>query len=139
VTALVVRGRPAIGVTAAIVLTLGVTFVGKTTSWDPFASFWFEAYDNVAAALQAVPETRAVDYDLGFLDPDARNLYEFRFAPRQLTFVDDACGAVPGHALISSSDLGRVGVVAAPIAADSLLDQGLWLVEETIPVACRRR
>jgi hypothetical protein len=137
VAAFVIRRHRVLGVAAVIILTVGITFIGKTTSWDPFVSFWFEAYDNVPAALSDIPDDQPITYDLRFLDPDARNLDEFRMAPRRLTFVDDACAATPGGVLVSSGNLGRVGASATPLAVDSVPDQGLWLIDKPIPESCR--
>lgn len=136
VLALVIRWNRVFGVAAVIILTVGITFVGKTTSWDPFVSFWFEAYDNVPTALNDLSKDQPMKYDLRFLDPDARNLYQFRLAPRPLSFVDDACDTITGDALISSVDPDRVGASAGPLAADSVPDQGLWLIDMPIPEAC---
>lgn len=138
VAAFLIRRHRTLGVAALITLTIGITFIGKTTSWDPFASFWFEAYDNVLTALNDLPGAQTVKYDLRFLDPDARNLDEFRLAPRRLSFVDDACDATTGDALISSGDPERLGASAAPLAADAVPDQGLWLIDTPIPEACGR-
>jgi hypothetical protein len=136
VLALVIRWNRVFGVAAVIILTVGITFVGKTTSWDPFVSFWFEAYDNVPTALNDLSEDQPIKYDLRFLDPDARNLYQFRLAPRPLSFVNDACDTITGDALISSGDPDRVGASAGPLATDSVPGQGLWLIDMPIPEAC---
>jgi hypothetical protein len=136
VLALVIRWNRVFGVAAVFILTVGITFVGKTTSWDPFVSFWFEAYDNVPTVLNDLSEDQPIKYDLRFLDPDARNLYQFRLAPRPLSFVDDACDTITGDVLISSGDPDRVGASAGPLAADSVPDQGLWLIDMPIPEAC---
>jgi hypothetical protein len=136
VAALLVRRHRVFGVAALIILTVAITFIGKTTSWDPFVSFWFEAYDNVPTALNDLPQGHPIKYDLRFLDPDARNLDEFRLAPRRLSFVNDACDATTGDALISSGDPDRVGASATPLAADTVPDQGLWLIDMPISEAC---
>ncbi len=136
VAAFVIRWRRISGVAAVIALTVVITFIGKTTSWDPFVLFWFDAYKEVPTALIDLPGDQSIKYDLRFLDPDARNLDEFRLAPRRLTFIDDACDAATGDALISSGDLGRVGALATPLAVDTVPDQGLWLIDTPKPEAC---
>ncbi len=129
--AFVIRRQPAVGVVAVIALSVGLTFVGKTTSWDPFVSFWYDAYDNVPAALDELPDDRDVMYDVAFLDPDARSLYEFRLAPRTLTFVTDVCDADPGSVVISSNDPEAADIEGTKLASDDVPKQALWLVAES--------
>jgi hypothetical protein len=136
--AFVVRRQWTLGIAVVIALTVGITFIGKTTSWDPFVEFWFDAYDNVPAALNDIPEDQPITYDLRFLDPDARNLDEFRLAPRRLMFVDGACASIAGDVLISSGDLNRVGAAASLLATDTVPDQGLWLIGTPLSESCGR-
>lgn len=136
--AFVIRRNRVLGVAAVIVFTVGITFIGKATSWDPFAEFWFDAYANVPGALNDIPEDRPVLYDMRFLDPDARNLYEFRLAPRRLTFVGDSCSTGAGDLLISSDDPRRVGASASLLASDTVPDQGLWVISDPIAGSCGR-
>jgi hypothetical protein len=120
-----------------LALSVGITLFGKATSWDPFVSFWYEAYANVPAALGELPEGQPVTYDLGFLDPDARNLYEFQMAPHRLVFMDDACDADPGSVVISTSDPIAADIDGTQIAKDALPGQGLWLIAEDPAGSCR--
>lgn len=134
--AFVIRRRPTLGVVGVIALTVGLTFFGKVTSWDPFASFWYEAYANIPAALHELSEGRPVAYDLEFLNPDARNLYEFEMAPRRLTFIDDVCEADPGSAVISTHDPTLTRFGGTQIASDGVPEQGLWLINGDPPASC---
>ena len=136
--ALYARRRATAALVAVIVATVAFTFVGKATSWDPFVSFWFDAYNNVPAALSELPGDEPVGYDLRFLDPDARNLYEFRLAPRRMVFVDGPCDASAGTILISSNDPGNVGIAATLIAEDAVPGQGLWILDESEAASCRQ-
>ena len=134
--ALYARRRATAAVVAVVVATVAFTFLGKTTSWDPFVSFWFDAYDEVPAALAELPDDRPVGYDLRFFDSDARNLYEFRLAPRRLVFVDGPCDASAGTILVSSNDPEEVGIAGTLIAADAVPGQGLWILDESQAALC---
>jgi len=134
--ALYARHRAAAAVIAVVVVTVAFTFVGKATSWDPFVSFWFDAYDDVPSALSELPEDEPVAYDLRFLDPDARNLYEFRLAPDLLVFVEDPCDPSAGRVLISSDDAGAIGIDAMLGTADAVPRQGLWFLDESTVASC---
>jgi hypothetical protein len=113
-----------------IAVSVGSTFVGKTTSWDPFTEFWYEGYASVAPAISALPSGVEVYYDLRFLDPDARNLYEFRLAPRKVVYVREPCDAGPGAVLVSTRDAGLLGVEATRLASDEIPDQSAWRIDE---------
>lgn len=134
--ALYARRRATAAVVAVVVATVAFTFVGKTTSWDPFVSFWFDAYDEVPAALAELPDDQSIGYDLRFFDSDARNLYEFRLAPRRLVFVDGPCDASAGTILVSSNDPEEVGIAGTLIAADAVPGQGLWILDESQAASC---
>lgn len=134
--ALYARHRTTAAVVAVVVVTVAFTFVGKATSWDPFVSFWFDAYSDVPSALSELPEDESVAYDLRFLDPDARNLYEFRLAPDQLVFVDDPCDPSAGRVLISSNDAGAIGIDAMLVTTDAVPRQGLWFFDESTVASC---
>lgn len=134
--ALFARHRATAAVVAILVATVGITFVGKSTSWDPFVSFWFDSYNQVPAALSERPQDQSVAYDLRFLDPDARNLYEFRLAPRLLVFVDGPCDASAGTFLVSSNDPEEVGIAGTLIEADAVPGQGLWILDEPRAASC---
>jgi len=134
--AFAVRRQRTIGVVAVLAFTVGITFLGKATSWDPFVSFWHDAYDDVPSALREVPNGQPIMYDLTFLNPDARNLYEFRIAPRRLTFVTDVCQAARGSVVISATDQHVAGIEGTQLASDPVPEQALWLVTEEAAGPC---
>ncbi len=134
--ALLARHRATAAVIAFIVVTVAVTLVGKDTSWDPFVSFWFDGYNNVPVGLSDLPDGEPVAYDVRFLDPGARNLYEFRLAPDRLSFVDGSCGSPAGTLLISSDDPEQLEVPAILVTADPVPEQALWHLNESSVESC---
>ncbi len=114
-----------------------MTFVGKTTSWDPFVSFFFEEFNDVPTALQQLPEYDPVGYDRDYFSVDARNLYEFRLAPRRLELVDGICTVEPGNIVISTDDPELLVDGFTPIASDWVPHQGLWFVENLTVPSCQ--
>ncbi len=137
VGALAIRRNPSTGIIAVLAITVGLTFLGKSASWDPFVSFWYDAYNNVPAALNELSESEAVTYDVAFLNPDARNLYEFRLAPRQLAFVEGACTPESGTVVISTDDPQAAGIEGTPLTADTTPGQALWFLGEGTSARCR--
>jgi hypothetical protein len=129
--------RTVAGAAAIVVFTVAVTFIGKTTSWDPFVSFFFNEFNDIPTALQELPEHDPVAYDRSFFLVDSRNLYEFRLAPRRLAFVDDACEVHPGDVVISTSDPDLLVDGFTLIAADGVPKQGLWFVEDPAAASCQ--
>ncbi len=134
--AFVARWRVVAGAVAIIVFTLAVTFVGKTTSWDPFVSFFFEEFNDVPTALQQLPEYDPVEYDRNHFSVDARNLYQFRLAPRRLVLVDGICTVDSGDIVISTDDPELLVDGLTPIASDWVPHQGLWFVGDLTVVSC---
>jgi len=131
------RYRASAAVVLIVVASVAFTFVGKTTSWDPFVSFWFDAYNQIPTALSELPDDQPVNYDLRFLDPDARNLYEFRLAPRPLVYVDGPCDASARTVFISTDDPEGSGIAGMAQAADVVPGQGLWILDDSAVSACR--
>jgi hypothetical protein len=134
--ALFAKYRATGSVIAVVAVAIAVTFVGKTTSWDPFVSFWFDAYDNVPARLADLPEDEPITYDLRSLNPDARNLYEFRIAPNRLAFVDGPCDPSVAEDFISSDNAAAVGIGFTLVAADTVPSQALWFLDESATASC---
>lgn len=105
----------------AIILIVVLSFGAKVTSWEPFVDFWYKEYASIPSAFAWLDDDAQVWYDATQVNPGARNLYEFRYAPRVMRFTHDPCEVPPGDYVITRNS----GASQWIIASDNVPDQEL--------------